>query len=101
MNHHSHDHDHDYKGGTLNRLGWSLGITTVVMLVELVGGWLSGSIALMSDAGHMFTDFIALSLSYYGVRQAQRPASHKMTFGYDRIGVIIAIVNAVTRALSY
>ncbi len=41
----------------------------------------------MSDAGHVFADITALSLSYYGVKQAQRPASHRMTFGYHRVGV--------------
>ena len=50
----------NYKSGTMNRLGWSLGITAVVMTAEFVGGWLSGSIALISDAAHMFTHAIAL-----------------------------------------
>jgi cobalt-zinc-cadmium efflux system protein len=93
MNHHSHDHD--YKGGTLNRLGWSLGITTVVMFIELVGGWLSGSIALMSDAGHMLTHTFALGISIGGIVIARLPACHHRTFGLLRAEIVAAFVNAL------
>lgn len=67
-----------------------------ILIVEVVGGLLSNSLALLSDAGHVFADIIAISLSWYGVRQAERPATIRMTFGYYRIGVIIAIVNALS-----
>jgi len=62
----------------------------------VAGGLLSNSLALLSDAGHVFADVIALSLSWYGVKQTERPASGRMTFGYHRVGVIIAVVNAIT-----
>ena len=71
-------------------------LTGCIFIFELTGGVLSNSLALLSDAGHVFTDVIALSLSWYGVRQAERPSSGRMTFGYHRVGVIIAIVNAVS-----
>ncbi|UCG84653.1 MAG: cation transporter [Dehalococcoidia bacterium] len=71
-------------------------LTGFILLVELIGGLLSHSLALLSDAGHVFADVVALSLSWYGVRQAERPSSAGMTFGYHRVGVIIAIVNALS-----
>ena len=71
-------------------------LTGLILAVEIVGGLLSNSLALLSDAGHVFVDVIALSLSWYGVRQAERPSSSRMTFGYHRVGVIVALFNAVT-----
>ena len=62
----------------------------------MIGGILSNSLALLSDAGHVFVDVVALSLSRYGVKQAERPPSGRMTFGYHRVGVIIAIANAIS-----
>jgi len=88
-------HSH-HKAPVAAKLKRGIILTGFILVAELAGGLVSNSLALLSDAGHVFTDFIALSLSYYGVRQAQRPASHKMTFGYHRIGVIIAIVNAIS-----
>ena len=65
-------------------------------MIELIGGFLSNSLALLSDAGHVLADIVALSLSWYGVRQAERPPTGRMTFGYHRVGVIIALVNAIS-----
>ena len=59
------DHQHNYKRVALQRLKWSLGITTVVMVVEAVGGWLSGSIALVSDDGHMLTHAFAIAIAAF------------------------------------
>ncbi len=71
-------------------------LTVLILVAEVVGGLLSNSLALLSDAGHIFVDIIALSLSWYGVKQAERPASDRMTFGYHRVGVLIALINAVS-----
>ncbi|MBW7990932.1 MAG: cation transporter [Planctomycetes bacterium] len=74
---HKHNHQtrqHNYKSHTLNRPGRSLGITVVVTAVEFIGGWLSGSIALISDAVHMLTHVIALGMSLSGILIARRPA---------------------------
>jgi cobalt-zinc-cadmium efflux system protein len=90
---HAHHHGTRDVGSKL-KIGIIL--TGCILLFELIGGFLSNSLALLSDAGHVFTDVLALSLSWYGVRQAERPSSGRMTFGYHRIGVVIAIVNAVT-----
>ncbi len=79
-----------------SKLKFGIMLTGLILAVEIVGGLLSNSLALLSDAGHVFADVIALSLSWYGVRQTERPASSGMTFGYHRVGVIIALVNAVS-----
>lgn len=81
---------------TATKLKYGIIITAVILILEVAGGILSNSLALLSDAGHVLADGIALSLSWYGVRQAARPSSSRMTFGYHRVGVIIAIVNAVS-----
>jgi cobalt-zinc-cadmium efflux system protein len=79
-----------------NKLKFGIILTGFVLVAEVVGGFLSNSLALLSDAGHVFADIVALSLSWYGVKQAQRPASGRMTFGYHRVGILIAIVNAIS-----
>ncbi len=89
------EHSHGTPGAA-TKLKYGLIITVVILALEIAGGILSNSLALLSDAGHVFADVIALSLSWYGVRQAARPATSRMTFGYHRIGVVIAIANAVS-----
>jgi cobalt-zinc-cadmium efflux system protein len=90
-----HNHNEDMLAAG-NRLKYSLFLSAAILIAEVIGGLLSNSLALLSDAGHVFTDIIALSLSWYGVRQAARPSNSRMTFGYHRVGVIVAIVNALT-----
>ncbi len=87
---------HHSTPGTETKLKYGIIITAVILVLEVTGGILSNSLALLSDAGHVFADGIALTLSWYGVRQAARPSSSRMTFGYHRVGVIIAIVNALS-----
>jgi cobalt-zinc-cadmium efflux system protein len=89
------EHHHGTRG-VATKLKYGIIITAVILILEVAGGILSNSLALLSDAGHVFADGIALTLSWYGVRQAARPSSSRMTFGYHRVGVIIAIVNAVS-----
>jgi cobalt-zinc-cadmium efflux system protein len=78
------------------RLRWAALLTSVILVGELVGGYFANSLALLSDAGHLFTDLLALGLSLYAVGQVQRPSNHRMTFGYHRVGVLVALVNALT-----
>jgi cobalt-zinc-cadmium efflux system protein len=87
-------HNHHLPVGS--KLKYGIILTSIILVMELVGGLLSNSLALLSDAGHVFADVVALSLSWYGVRQAERSATSRMTFGYHRVGVIIAIVNALS-----
>jgi cobalt-zinc-cadmium efflux system protein len=78
-----------------SKLKFGIMLTGFILVIEVIGGLMSNSLALLSDAGHMFADVLALSLSWYGVRQAERPTTSRMTFGYHRIGVIIALINAI------
>ncbi len=92
---HGHDHDHNYKGVALQRLGWSLGITLVAMFLEIAGGYISGSIALISDAGHMLTHAFAITVSMFGIIIARRPRCHHRTFGLLRAEVLAALINGL------
>jgi cobalt-zinc-cadmium efflux system protein len=94
---HGHEHGHgaDYKSLTARRLGWSLAITTVAMGVEFVGGWLTGSVALVSDAVHMLTHAFAIGIGLVGIVVARRPRCHHRTFGLLRAEVVAAFVNAL------
>ncbi|MDD5038063.1 MAG: cation diffusion facilitator family transporter [Dehalococcoidales bacterium] len=88
-------HVHNETRTIASKLRFAIILSTIILVAEVAGGLLSRSLALLSDAGHVLTDVIALSLSWYGVRQAERPASSRMTFGYHRVGVMIAIINAL------
>ncbi|HRP08388.1 MAG TPA: cation diffusion facilitator family transporter [Gemmatimonadales bacterium] len=78
-----------------NRLGWVLALTATFVLVEVVGGYLSGSLALLADAGHMATDVAALTLANIGARIAQRRAVAAHKFGNLRWEVLAALVNGL------
>ena len=94
-----HDHAPDAAGirGASNRrlLAISLGITAIVMVVQIVGAVLSGSLALLADAVHMFTDGAALVIALVASIVAARPANDRRTFGYQRAEVFGALVNGV------
>ncbi len=96
---HGHAHDAEHQrdahgaGSSLRRLGWALGLTAAVMVAEAVGGVLSGSLSLLSDAGHMLTDAGALGLALVAAFLATRPADDKRTFGYRRAEVLAAQIN--------
>jgi cobalt-zinc-cadmium efflux system protein len=90
----SHNHTLGLNAGS--KLKYSLFLSVSILIAELVGGILSNSLALLSDAGHVTADIIAIGLSWYGVRQAEKASDSRMTFGYHRIGVLVAIVNAAT-----
>jgi cobalt-zinc-cadmium efflux system protein len=97
---HGHGHDHNHArfepGKQLSRpLLIVLIITATFAVVELLGGLLSGSLALLSDAGHMFTDILALALSLAAAIVSQREATAKQTFGYLRVEILVALANGV------
>ena len=73
----------------------SLAVTATVALVEVAGGFLSGSISLISDAVHMFTDVTAIALSLFAITMAAKSHSNAMTFGYHRVEVLAALANGV------
>ena len=74
----------------------AFGLTCVVLLVELTGGLLSHSLALLSDAGHVLTDVFALGLAWFAVEQAKRPADRKRSYGYQRVTILAALLNSIT-----
>lgn len=88
-------HDHEHGGSTSARLGVAFGIVASVLIVEFVGAWLSGSLALLADAGHMAGDAIALLVALVASVWAARPATDRHTFGFRRLEVLAALVNGV------
>lgn len=86
--HHGHAHH-----GTEQRLALSLIITLAVVLAEAVGGYFSNSLALLSDAGHNFTDSFALGLSLIAARISRWSPDSRATFGYQRVGLLAAVIN--------
>ena len=114
---HSHDHGHAHEHGHSHDLGHEHGhthshapnrnadrralwlafaITLTFTAVEIVGGWLSGSLALIADAGHMFTDAAALGLSLVAIWLANRPAARRRTYGLYRAEILAAFFNGMT-----
>jgi len=81
--------------GNEKMLWWALGLTTVFLLAEVVAGIVFGSLALLADAAHMFTDAAALAIAVAAVRVARRPADAKRTYGYHRFEILAAAFNAL------
>ena len=101
----SHQHHHHASGaqveGNRRRLTLALALTATYMVAEIVGGLASNSLALLADAGHMFSDAAALGLSLVAVMLAQRPATAQRTYGYHRAEILAALTNgAALLALS-
>src|SRR5262245_56805273 len=78
------------------RLKLALGLTILILAVEVGGGLLANSLALLADAGHMLTDVFAVALSWFAVVQSRRPADARRTFGYHRVSILTALLNAAT-----
>lgn len=94
--HSSHRHAHDHTAGASSRmLAITLGLTSVFLIVELIGSFLFNSLALLSDAAHMFTDSAALAIALAAVKIGQRPADDARTFGYRRFEILAAAFNAL------
>jgi cobalt-zinc-cadmium efflux system protein len=77
------------------RLKWALIISSVYFFAELIAGFLTNSLALLSDAGHMLSDIGALGLSIFAFRVAKRPATHHSTYGYHRVEILAALFNGL------
>lgn len=89
-------HNRPLKQVESRRLRWVIAITAVMMIGEIVGGILTNSLALLSDAGHMLTHLFALVMSLVAVRIAARPTDEVRTFGYYRAEILAALFNALT-----
>lgn len=88
----SHDHG---RTANRNRLLIAIGIVAVVLVVEVLGAWLSGSLSLLADAGHMLSDLAGLLIALVATIVAARPATDRQTFGYRRMEVFGALVNGL------
>lgn len=91
----SHAHHHIGHGSPQSKLLWAVVVTFVFALIEAAAGWWSGSLALLSDAGHMITDSSALGLAAFAAWLAQRPPSARHTYGLVRAEVLAALFNSV------
>src|SRR5689334_25374444 len=97
---HDHGHTHAPAGGTataayVGRLRVALSITLTVMVIEIVGGLLADSLALVADAAHMATDALGLGMALLAIHFAARPPSEKRTFGYARAEILAALANCL------
>ena len=95
---HEHEHSHSHSGNK-KVLRVSFIVIAVFMVVEIVGGLLTNSLALLSDAGHMFSDAAALGLSLLAFHFGERPGSRSNTFGYKRFEILAALLNGLTLML--
>lgn len=98
--HAGHDHSghglgHVHGGGDKKRVLVAALLTGGFMVAEAVGGFLTGSLALLADAGHMLTDTISLGLAWYAFHLAERRATPRMTYGFDRVKTLVAYTNGI------
>ncbi len=106
---HTHDHAHDHAHGHSHGLGghhhhgpdsgksllWSVVLNLGITAIEIVGGILSGSLSLLSDAVHNFTDVFFIAVSYVALKLSKRKSDAKRTFGYKRTEILAALINSV------
>ena len=93
--HHGHDHSHAVvTEGNARKLTIALILTSTFLVIEVIAGLITQSLALLSDAAHMFTDAAALAIALAAIKIAKRPADNKRTFGYQRFEILAALFNA-------
>lgn len=85
----------EYRWVERKKLKLTIAITAITMLVEIIGGMLTNSLALISDAGHMFTHFLALAVSFIAIVCASKTSCHHRTFGFYRIEILAALFNSL------
>jgi cobalt-zinc-cadmium efflux system protein len=92
---HNH-HPENISQQLINRLGWAIGLTLVIFFAELICGYLTNSLSLLSDAGHVLADVMALGLSLGAVFMSRLPANSRKTFGYHRAEILAALINGIS-----
>ncbi len=92
---HHHGHSSEHACDSEQKLLLAFTLTAVTLLIEVLGGWWSGSLALLADAGHMLVDVLALGLAWAGAHYARRPADIRRSFGYARLEVLAGYSNAL------
>ncbi len=94
--HHHHGGGHHHaRSASETKIAVAAALTGAFLVAEVAGGLISGSLALLADAGHMLTDFASLALAWLGFRLARRPADWRRTYGFDRFSVLVAFVNGI------
>lgn len=88
-----YDHEHDHNG---KNIGWAILINIGITVAEAIGGTLSGSLALLSDAGHNLSDVISLGLSFIGEKLSKKKATRRHTFGLKRTEIFTALINSLS-----
>jgi len=91
---HTHGHSHDASVLSGNKIFWVTILNALITLAEVVGGLISGSLALLSDAVHNLSDTVAIAISYFANRIAQRPKNARKTYGYKRAEILSAFINS-------
>jgi cobalt-zinc-cadmium efflux system protein len=96
--HHGHSHAAGHAHGATDkkRVLIAAALTGGFMVAEAIGGVLTGSLALLADAGHMFADSVALGLAWYAFHLAERPATRRLTYGFGRVKTLVAYTNGLT-----
>ncbi len=97
--HENHGHETNLREVSRRRLWWAMAIVLLFLIVEVIGGLLTGSLALLADAGHMLTDLLALAMAIFVGYLAERPATPERTFGFLRAEVVGAFINGATLIL--
>src|SRR5580765_875309 len=94
----AHDHSHAAPPGSVSsrKMGMAVILTVTFVIGEAIAGYFAHSLALLSDSGHNFADAAALGFSWYALWIAKKPANKDMTYGYHRVGILAALVNAVS-----
>jgi cobalt-zinc-cadmium efflux system protein len=96
IQHEQHSHGHNHAHGMARKtLRLAFFLTLIILAAGLTGGILANSLALLSDAGHIVTDLFALGMAWFAAAQAERPSDERRTFGYHRVGILVAFLNAV------
>lgn len=93
--HHHSDHGHDHRGASKRHLAYALAIVVFYMIVEVVGGFMTGSLSLLAHAGHMLTDSLSMTLALVAMYFAERKATPRHTYGFFRFEVLAALANLV------
>jgi cobalt-zinc-cadmium efflux system protein len=96
MGHHEHEHTVGARNGNRRALAVVLALTASFTVVEIIGGLLTGSLALLADAGHMLSDNLSLAVALFAAWLAGRPATPEKSFGYRRAEILAALANGVT-----
>jgi len=94
--HHGHSHGHVDPNAGDARVAWAIGVNMLLTVAQVVGGIFSGSLSLIADALHNFSDAVALIIAFFARKIARRPADARMSFGYGRAEVVAALVNYTT-----